>query len=101
MTSVRRWLLAGLLVLVPFAITLGVLNWIVATLDQTLLILPESWHPDKLLGFHIPGFGVLLTLAIVLSFWHRQPAGRAGLGQKLYKQFLHHILRIRSIPRRK
>ena len=66
MTSVRRWLLAGLLVLVPLAITLGVLNWIVATLDQTLLILPESWHPDKLLGFHIPGFGVLLTLAIVL-----------------------------------
>ena len=66
MTSVRRWLLAGLLVLVPLAITLGVLNWIVATLDQTLLILPQSWHPDKLLGFHIPGFGVLLTLAIVL-----------------------------------
>jgi uncharacterized membrane protein len=66
MTSVRRWLLAGLLVLVPLAITLGVLNWIVATLDQTLLILPESWHPDKLLGFHIPGFGVLLTLGIVL-----------------------------------
>lgn len=66
MTSVRRWLLAGLLVLVPLAITMGVLNWIVATLDQTLLILPQSWHPDRLLGFHIPGFGVLLTLAIVL-----------------------------------
>ena len=66
MTSVRRWLLAGLLVLVPLAITLGVLNWIVTTLDQTLLILPQSWQPDRLLGFHIPGFGVLLTLAIVL-----------------------------------
>ena len=65
-SSIRRWLLAGLLVLVPFAITLGVLNWIVTTLDQTLLILPESWQPDRLLGFHIPGFGVLLTLAIVL-----------------------------------
>ena len=66
MTSIRRWLLAGLLVLVPLAITLGVLNWIVTTLDQTLLILPQSWQPDRLLGFHIPGFGVLLTLAIVL-----------------------------------
>jgi uncharacterized membrane protein len=31
-----------------------------------LLILPGSWQPDKLLGFHIPGFGVLLTLVIVL-----------------------------------
>ncbi len=66
MSSVRRWLLAGLLVLVPLAITLAVLNWIVGTLDQTLLILPGAWHPDKLLGFHIPGFGVLLMLVIVL-----------------------------------
>jgi uncharacterized membrane protein len=66
MSSIRRWLLAGLLVLVPLTITLAVLNWIVGTLDQTLLILPGAWHPDKLLGFHIPGFGVLLTLAIVL-----------------------------------
>ena len=66
MGSVRRWLLAGLLVLVPLAITLGVLNWIVGTLDQTLQILPSAWQPDRLLGFHIPGFGVLLTLVIVL-----------------------------------
>jgi uncharacterized membrane protein len=67
MASLRRWLLSGLLVLVPLTITLAVLNWIVGTLDQTLLILPGAWHPDKLLGVHIPGFGVLLTLAIVLG----------------------------------
>ena len=66
MSSIRRWLLAGLLVLVPLAITLAVLDWIVSTLDQTLLILPVAWHPDRLLGFHLPGFGVLLTLVIVL-----------------------------------
>jgi uncharacterized membrane protein len=29
-------------------------------------ILPEAWQPDRLIGFHIPGFGVLLTLAILL-----------------------------------
>lgn len=66
MAAFRRWLLAGLLVLVPLAITLAVLNWIVGTLDQTLQILPEAWRPDKLIGIHIPGFGVLLTLSIVL-----------------------------------
>jgi uncharacterized membrane protein len=66
MAAVRKWLLAGLLVVVPVAITLAVLNWIVGTLDQTLLILPQAWHPDRLIGFHIPGFGVLLTLAILL-----------------------------------
>lgn len=66
MAAIRRWLLAGLLVLVPVAITFWVLNWIVGTLDQTLQILPVDWHPDRVLGRHVPGFGVLLALAIVL-----------------------------------
>lgn len=67
MHALRKWLLAGLLVIVPVAITAAVLRWIIETLDQTLLILPEAWQPDRLLGVHIPGFGVLLTLAILLT----------------------------------
>ena len=66
MFALRKWLIAGLLVIVPLVITLGVLNWIIGTLDQTLAILPEAWQPDKLLGMHIPGFGVILTLLILL-----------------------------------
>jgi uncharacterized membrane protein len=66
MGPLRKWLFAGLLVIVPVAITIWVLQWIVSTLDQTLLILPQAWHPDRLLGFHLPGFGVLLALAILL-----------------------------------
>lgn len=55
-----------MLVIVPLGITLWVLEWIVTTMDRTLMILPEQWQPDRLLGFHIPGFGVLLALAILL-----------------------------------
>jgi uncharacterized membrane protein len=66
MSALRKWLVAGLLAIVPVAVTFAVLRWIVQTLDSTLLILPESWQPDRLIGIHIPGFGVLLTLAILL-----------------------------------
>src|SRR3954469_14584355 len=67
MAALRRWLFAGLLVLAPLGITLWVLQWIVGTLDQTLLILPEAWQPQRLLGYRIPGLGVLLALAILLA----------------------------------
>jgi uncharacterized membrane protein len=66
MHALRKWLFAGLLVVLPVAVTMWVLQWIIATLDQTLMILPTAWHPDRLLGFHLPGLGVLLALAILL-----------------------------------
>lgn len=55
-----------MLVIAPLGITVWVLEWIVSSLDKTLLILPGSWHPDKLLGIHIPGFGVILAFAILM-----------------------------------
>jgi len=66
MSALRKWLVAGLLVIVPVAITVAVLQWIIATLDRTLLILPEAWQPERFLGMHVPGLGVLLTLGILL-----------------------------------
>jgi uncharacterized membrane protein len=66
MAPVRKWLLAGLLVIVPVAVTVWVVEWIISTLDQTLLILPNSWHPDKWLGFHLPGLGAILAIGILL-----------------------------------
>lgn len=62
----KKYLLTGLLVLVPLVITLWVLSFIIGILDQSLLLLPEVWHPDNLLGIHIPGLGVILTAGTVL-----------------------------------
>jgi uncharacterized membrane protein len=62
----KRYLVAGLLVWVPLGITLWVLHFLVTTLDQTLLLVPEFARPDALLGVHIPGFGVVLSFAILL-----------------------------------
>ncbi|MGN1056903.1 MAG: DUF502 domain-containing protein [Comamonas sp.] len=66
MSALRKWLFTGLLVLVPGVITVWVLHWIISTLDQTLQLLPAQWQPDYLLGMHIPGFGVLLTVLVLL-----------------------------------
>jgi len=61
----KRYLVAGLLVWVPLGITIWVLHFLVTTLDQTLLVFPEGNRPDDLLGFHIPGLGVLVSFAIL------------------------------------
>ena len=65
MHALRKWLLSGLLVIVPLVITLGVLNWIIGTLDQTLWLLPEQWQ-SWLTEHRVRGLGVLFTLAILL-----------------------------------
>ena len=63
----KRYLIAGLLVWIPLAITFWLLDVIVSTMDQTLLLLPPSWRPDALLPFHIPGIGLVLSLLVVLA----------------------------------
>ena len=62
----KRYFIAGLLIWIPIVITVWVLAWIVGTLDQTLLLLPYSMRPTQLLGFHLPGLGVILSLVVVL-----------------------------------
>ncbi|MFZ9098395.1 MAG: DUF502 domain-containing protein, partial [Burkholderiaceae bacterium] len=66
MTRLRKWLLAGLLVLLPIIITVWVLEWVITTLDQTLRILPPQWQPETLLGVAIPGMGVVFALLVLV-----------------------------------
>tara|TARA_R110001599_G_scaffold64023_3_gene179221 strand:- start:882393 stop:883034 length:642 start_codon:yes stop_codon:yes gene_type:complete len=61
----RKYFITGLLILVPLAITLWVLNLVVSTMDQSLLLLPVAWRPATLLGFDIPGLGTILTLVVI------------------------------------
>jgi uncharacterized membrane protein len=63
----KKYFVAGLLIWLPLAATLWVLDFIITTMDRTLLLLPEGWRPDALLGVHIPGFGLILSLAVLLT----------------------------------
>ena len=64
--TLRKYLMTGLLVWVPLAITVWVISSIVNAMDGLLQILPTAWRPAQLLGVHIPGFGVVLALLIVI-----------------------------------
>ncbi len=64
--ALKRYLIAGLLVWVPLGITIWVLQLLISTLDQTLLLVPSGARPEALFGFHIPGLGALLAFAILL-----------------------------------
>ena len=61
----KKYLITGLLIWIPLAITIWVLDLIVSTMDQSLLLLPPQYQPQVLLGYQIPGLGALLTLVVV------------------------------------
>jgi uncharacterized membrane protein len=63
---VKRYLIAGLLVWVPIGITIWVLAFLVTSLDHIVLLLPEGVQPKALIGFDIPGLGVVISFLILL-----------------------------------
>lgn len=62
----RRYMIAGLLLWLPVGVTVIILRFLVDLMDRTLLLLPAGWRPDALLGFRIPGLGLLLALVVLL-----------------------------------
>jgi len=62
---IKRYFITGLLIWVPLAITTWVLALIASVADQSLRLLPEALRPHELLGYDIPGAGVVLTLLII------------------------------------
>jgi uncharacterized membrane protein len=42
-----------------------VISGLVGMMDQSLLLLPETWRPKAQLGLDIPGMGAILTLLII------------------------------------
>ncbi len=62
----KKYFLTGLLIWVPLAATLWVLNLLISTLDQSLLLLPVQYRPEALFGMRIPGLGAIVTLLVIL-----------------------------------
>ena len=66
MTTLRKYIIAGLLVWLPRVITVAIIKFVIDILDRTILLLPPDYRPEALLGFSIPGFGIILAVAILV-----------------------------------
>jgi uncharacterized membrane protein len=97
MSFLRRYLVAGLLVWVPLGVTLLVVSALINWMDGSLLLIPESYRPEKLLGFPLPGLGVLLSLLIlfVTGILAANILGRSLVG--VWERLLARIPLVRSV----
>jgi uncharacterized membrane protein len=64
--SLRRYLVAGVLVWLPIVVTIWVVSFMLKLMDSTLLLLPASLRPQALVGFALPGAGLVFALIVLL-----------------------------------
>ena len=66
MKNFRRYLVAGLLVWLPIGVTVFLVRIMIGLMDRSLLLLPNQFRPENVIGFGIPGLGFLLTIIVLL-----------------------------------
>ncbi|MEO7774597.1 MAG: DUF502 domain-containing protein, partial [Steroidobacteraceae bacterium] len=66
MRGLRGYLVAGLLIWVPVGVTVLTFRFLLELMDNVLRLLPASWQPEALFGFYVPGFSVIITVAVLL-----------------------------------
>ena len=64
--SVRRYLVAGVLVWLPILATIWVVSFFVHLMDRTLVLLPPAYRPLAVVGYAVPGFGVIFAFLVLL-----------------------------------
>jgi uncharacterized membrane protein len=62
----RRYLIAGLLVWLPIVVTVAVFSLLLRVMERSIGLLPDPYKPANLIGFDIPGLGVILTVLVLL-----------------------------------
>jgi uncharacterized membrane protein len=63
--TIRRYLVTGLIIWLPIVVTILVFRFLINLMDRTLVVIPADFRPENLLGFSIPGLGVVLTILVL------------------------------------
>ena len=97
MKRLRTYLVTGLLVWVPLGITVFLVKFMVDFMDQVLLFIPVNYRPETVLGFHIPGLGIVLSVAVLLitGVFAANFLGRKAID--LWESVLQRIPLVRSV----
>ncbi len=61
----KKYLITGLLIWLPLAVTLWIIDFVISTMDRTVLLLPEAWRPEVAFGVRLPGFGLVVSVLII------------------------------------
>lgn len=95
--GLRRYLVAGVLIWLPILATLWVVTFFIHIMDETLLLLPPSYRPQALVGFALPGVGVVFAFIVVLAtgLLVTNLVGRQMVG--LWEDLLNRIPIVRSV----
>ena len=62
---IKNIFLTGLAVTIPIGLTLYILFFIISIMDDLLKIIPHRLHPETVLGFSIPGLGIISTAFLI------------------------------------
>ena len=97
MARMRRYLLAGVVIWIPLGVTIFVFKFFIDYMDRAVTLLPHGWQPTNLLGFNIPGLGVIMVVLVLLltGFVASNYLGRTLL--RLGDELLEHIPLVRSV----
>jgi len=66
MTALRKYLLAGVVAMMPLLVVVALVNWLIGLSDKTLALLPPAYQPEVLFGVNIPGMGILVALLSII-----------------------------------
>jgi len=93
----RRYLVTGILIWFPLGATILVFSLLLDISNRVLFLLPDKYQPETLLGYEIPGLGLILTLIVLLV---TGILGANLLGRRLvalYERILNRIPLVRSV----
>jgi uncharacterized membrane protein len=87
----------GLLVWIPLGATILVFKLLLDLMDRLLLLIPAAYRPEVLLGFDIPGLGLILAIIVLLltGIFVANLLGRRLV--ETYERILNRIPLVRSV----